>query len=82
MADFIFFAWMASGAICHIMQANEMKTDFGKPIWDVPITYVMFIPAVIAGPILFFFFERMDDRHPERRPPQSLSRQRGNHETD
>lgn len=67
MAGSIFLVWALCGIIGHIRQANEMVTYFGKPIWLDFGTYMMFLPAIAAGPITLFMFERYDDRHPERK---------------
>ena len=52
--------WPASGIVAHIIQANRMKTWCGSPIWEEPSTYVMFVPAMIAGPFMFLFLEQDD----------------------
>jgi hypothetical protein len=44
--------WPACGIVVHILKAIKMETWFGTPIWHEPMTYVMFIPAMIVGPIL------------------------------
>ncbi len=41
--------WPFSGILLHIV-LSTMK--FGFSIWEEPMTYLMFIPAMIAGPTL------------------------------
>lgn len=60
--------WCGSGIGCHIWQANQMQTWCGTPVWREPFTYMMFIPAMIGGPILGFFLERYPDRKSMRWP--------------
>lgn len=67
---YLFLIWALCGIVGHIRQANEMKTYFGKPIWEDFGTYIMFIPAMVAGPLILFYFKCYDDRHPERKQPE------------
>lgn len=69
--EIVFLIWVACGIVGHIRQSNEMVTWCGTPVWEEFGTYMMFVPAAIAGPLILFTFERYDDRHPEREHPQS-----------
>jgi hypothetical protein len=46
--------WAGIGAYLHIRECNKMKTWRGTPVWQEPFTYLMFFPAGLAGPLLFF----------------------------
>lgn len=65
-AQIVVLVWMLCGIGGHIRQSNEMVTYCGKPIWEDFETYLAFIPAIIAGPLVLFFFESYPDRHPDR----------------
>jgi len=45
--------WPITGIVLHIIECNRMKTWCGTPIWEEPLTYVMFFPAMVAGPLMF-----------------------------
>ena len=49
--------WIAIGWAIHITEANRMRTWCGQPIWTEPSTYVMFFPAALLGPFMFFFID-------------------------
>jgi hypothetical protein len=49
----LMFLWAASGVVAHIANCNDAKTWCGTPIWQEPLTYVMFGPAMLLGPIMF-----------------------------
>jgi len=51
-AETFWMLWALSGIVIHIICAIEMKTWCGTPVWREPSTYVMFIPAMIGGPLL------------------------------
>lgn len=59
--------WAISGVIAHILQCREMKTDCGIPIWRSWETYLMFFPAMLSGPILFFLLEKYPERKIDQR---------------
>lgn len=50
--EFLLLAWPIFGAVCHVAQCEKMKTRCGTKIWHEPSTYVMFIPAMVAGPLM------------------------------
>jgi hypothetical protein len=45
--------WVISGIAAHMDYCLRKDTWCGVPIWQEPSTYVMFIVAAIAGPILW-----------------------------
>jgi hypothetical protein len=56
----IILLWFLCGIAIHVQQANKMKTWCGTPVWEEPTTYVMFFPAMIAGPVLLLFMSKDD----------------------
>lgn len=60
--EIVVLLWALCGAIGHIRQAREMKTYCGTPIWKDIGTYMMFVPAMVAGPIILLAFERYPER--------------------
>lgn len=51
----LIYGWSLAGVAAHVEACNRMKTWCGTPIWQEPSTYMMFFPAMIAGPFLWFF---------------------------
>jgi hypothetical protein len=50
--SFLLWWWALCGVIIHIVLCNRMKTWCGTPIWEEVTTWMMFFPAMIAGPLL------------------------------
>lgn len=48
----VWFVWAGIGAGLHIWHCQKLKTYCGKPIWRDPSAYFMFLPAMIAGPLM------------------------------
>lgn len=55
MGDFAILFWIGCGVLAHVIQCSQMKTWCGTPIWREPTTWLMFFPAMLAGPIMFVF---------------------------
>lgn len=57
MGEAIVLIWMGLGIVGHVWGANQMKTWCGTPVWEEPSTYLMFVPAIVAGPLMFLFVQ-------------------------
>ncbi len=67
--EFVVLIWIGLGIIGHIRQSNEMVTWCGTPVWEEVSTYLMFFPAMLAGPLTLILFEECPEKHPERKNP-------------
>ena len=54
--EILWLLWPLTGAAIHAAKCADMKTYCGEPIWQVAGTYMMFFPAMIAGPLLLFVY--------------------------
>lgn len=50
MIEILIAVWAVIGIACHIAWCVQAKEWCGKPIWQEPSTYPMFIIAAIQGP--------------------------------
>lgn len=48
----ISLAWLLCGIIGHIWLCHKLVDWYGTPIWKEPLTYLMFVPSMILGPIM------------------------------
>lgn len=53
--EWLILLWPLSGVAGFILLAESMKTWCGTPIWEEPTTYLMFFPAMMAGPIMLLY---------------------------
>lgn len=54
--EIICLFWPLAGAAIYIVKCNRKKTFYATPIWQYPGTYLMFLPAMAAGPLVWFAF--------------------------